>query len=203
MPSLEELIGILVVVDLSRDLVRPEAGESGDPADPFRDRRHSHRRGALLRFHEVIHLSDRKYRHRGYQDSGGYSSNSSSTPRTPRTTSRAAASAPRRSAARRTAGGFGPEVFKCNQAAARQPTFDETCVKCGADLHTCGNCRFFDTTTMWECRENIPARVSRKHARNECTFFQPKVVRDLTADKDRQPQTPDDARKAFDALFKK
>ncbi len=76
-------------------------------------------------------------------------------------------------------------------------------MKCGADLHTCGNCRFFDTTTTWECRANIPARVANKHARNECTFFQPKVVRDLAADKGRQPQTPDDARKAFDALFKK
>jgi hypothetical protein len=29
------------------------------------------------------------------------------------------------------------------------------------------------------------------------------VVRDLAHDKARQPQTPDDARKAFDALFKK
>ena len=58
-------------------------------------------------------------------------------------------------------------------------------MKCGADLHTCGNCRFFDTTTLWECRENIPARVSGKHARNECTFFSPKVVKDLAADKAR------------------
>jgi len=29
------------------------------------------------------------------------------------------------------------------------------------------------------------------------------VVKDLAAGKGRQPQTPDDARKAFDALFKK
>jgi len=83
------------------------------------------------------------------------------------------------------------------------PTADETCMNCGADLHTCGNCRFFDTTAPWECRENIPARVSGKHARNECAFFTPKVVKDLAADKTRAPQTPDDARKAFDALFKK
>ena len=33
------------------------------------------------------------------------------------------------------------------------------------------------------------------------TFFQPKVVRDLAADKGKQLQTPDDARKAFEALF--
>jgi hypothetical protein len=108
----------------------------------------------------------------------------------------------------RTAGGFGPEAFKCNQCShvrvgLEDPTFDEVCGKCGADLHTCGNCRFFDTTTLWECRENIPARIAGKQTRNECTFFQPKVVRDLAADKVRQPQTPDDARKAFEALFKK
>ena len=108
----------------------------------------------------------------------------------------------------RTAGGFGPEAFKCNKCGQLRHslgdlTHEELCLKCGADLHTCGNCRFFDTTTLWECRENIPVRVSPKHARNECAFFQPKIVKDLSADKGKQLQTPDDARKAFDALFKK
>jgi len=108
----------------------------------------------------------------------------------------------------RTAGGFGPEAFKCNRCGQlrvgiEDPTHDEACLKCGADLHTCGNCKFFDTTTLWECRENIPVRVSNKHARNECAMFHPKIVKDLEADKPRQPQTPDDARKAFEALFKK
>ena len=56
---------------------------------------------------------------------------------------------------------------------------------------------------MWECRENIPARVANKHAKNECTFFSPKIVRDLAADKAGKLQSPDDARKAFDALFNK
>jgi len=152
---------------------------------------------------------DRKYKHRGYQDGGGYGSHSSGggqRPQTPRSEPRPQRmeGAPRG----RTAGGFGPEAFKCNRCGQlrvglENPTADETCLKCGADLHTCGNCRCFDTTTMWECRENIPARVPNKHARNECTFFQPKIVKDLSADKPRQPQTPDEARKAFDALFKK
>ena len=41
-------------------------------------------------------------------------------------------------------------------------------------------CKNFDTSTRWECREEeIPARVSPKDARNECTFFAPKIVRDV------------------------
>jgi hypothetical protein len=82
-------------------------------------------------------------------------------------------------------------------------TTESLCMRCGADLHTCGNCRFFDTTTLWECRAEIPARVPNKHTKNECTFFAPKIVRDLAADKGGRPQSVDDARKAFDALFKK
>jgi len=152
-------------------------------------------------------LSDRKYKHKGYQDGGGYGSNSSSEsrPQSPRPEQRPQRleGAPRG----RTAGGFGPEVFKCNACGQQrigldEPTADETCVKCGADLHTCGNCRYFDTTTLWECRADIKTRVTGKHKRNECALFQPKVVRDLAAGKG-SIQTPDDARKAFDALFKK
>jgi len=154
-------------------------------------------------------LSDRKYRHQGYQDGGGYgnkSNNDSSRPQMPRPEPQRQRmeGAPRG----RTAGGFGPEAFKCNQCGQiRQNlgdlTHDEACSRCGADMHTCGNCRFFDTTTLWECRENIPARVSGKQVKNECTFFSPKIVRDLAADKAGKLQTPDDARKAFDALFNK
>jgi hypothetical protein len=157
-------------------------------------------------------LSDRKYKHKGYQDGGGYGSGSSgssggsSRPQMPRSEPRPGRleGAPRG----RTAGGFGPEAFKCNQCGQIRHslgdlTHEETCAKCNADLHTCGNCRAFDATTLWECRENIPARVTGKHVRNECAFFSPKIVRDLAADKGRSPQTPDDARKAFDALFNK
>ena len=155
-------------------------------------------------------MSDRKYKHRGYQDGGGYSYSGNGQqqqrPQGPRTDG----PKPRLEGAPRgrTAGGFGPEAFKCNRCGELRHslgdlTFEDACLKCGADLHTCGNCRFFDTTTLWECRENIPKRVSGKHAKNECTFFQPKIVKDLAADKGKMPQTPDDARKAFDALFKK
>jgi len=158
----------------------------------------------------VIFLSDRdrKYKHKGHQDGGSFRNQSSgssdqrpSGPREPQ--KQRLEGAPRG----RTAGGFGPEAFKCNQCGQiRQNlgdlTHDETCVRCAADLHTCGNCRFFDTTTSWECRAEIKARVVGKHSKNECALFSPKIVRDLAADKTKT-LSPDDARKAFDALFNK
>ena len=157
-----------------------------------------------------MNVSDRKYKHRGYQDGGGYGSSGGSTqrPQGPRPSFEPQRQRLEDAPRGRTAGGFGPDAFKCNKCSQIRHnlgplTSEETCIACGADLHTCGNCRFFDATTLWECRENIPARVVGKQVRNECTFFSPKIVRDLAADKGRQPQTPDDARKAFDALFKK
>jgi hypothetical protein len=150
---------------------------------------------------------DRKYKHRGYQDSGYGSQkpSSSSTPQTPREPMHQRMEGSPRG---RTAGGFGPAAFKCNQCGQLRHSFGDltsadNCDKCGADLHTCGNCRFFDTTTLWECRENIPVRVAGKHAKNECTFFTPKIVKDLAADKSGRLISPDDARTAFDALFNK
>jgi hypothetical protein len=160
-------------------------------------------------------LSDRKYKHNGYQDSGGYGSRSGSgsggsthRPEGPRPEfpKQRMEDAPRG----RTAGGFGPDAFKCNKCSQirhnlGELTQEDVCGGCGADLHTCGNCRFFDTTTLWECRENIPVRVVGKHVKNECASFTPKIVKDLAADKGTKShlQSPDDARKAFDALFKK
>jgi hypothetical protein len=152
---------------------------------------------------------DRKYKHRGYQDGGGYGSKSGgSTQRTPRTEYEPQRQRLEDAPRGRTAGGFGPDAFKCNKCSQirhslGELTQDDTCAACGADLHTCGNCRFFDSTTLWECRENIPVRVIGKQAKNQCTFFQPKIVKDLAADKGKQPMSEDTARKAFDALFKK
>jgi hypothetical protein len=151
---------------------------------------------------------DRKYKHRGYQDSGGFGSHSGGSQRTPQTPREFRPPRLEDAPRGRTAGGFGPDAFKCNKCSQirhnlGELTHEDVCNGCGADLHTCGNCRFFDTTTLWECRENIPARVVGKHAKNTCTFFTPKIVKDLAADKGQKLQTPDEARKAFDALFNK
>lgn len=152
-------------------------------------------------------MSDRKYRHRGYQDSGSSSGKSEGGSRPPMEPRKERLEGSPRG---RTAGGFGPQVFRCSGCGEAVRALgeieighDTACVKCEADLHTCSNCVYFDTTTLWECRSNPPERVTGKRVRNQCTLFQPKMVADLAADKGRGPESADDARKAFDALFKK
>jgi hypothetical protein len=117
----------------------------------------------------------------------------------------------------RSAGGPGPAVFKCMRCGEVQRVPEgvdpeAVCSKCSSDLHTCSNCKNFDTMVRWECREsmNIPARVAPKDVRNHCGLFTPKIIRDLSADKPSggggsgpRINSADDARKAFENLFKK
>jgi len=78
---------------------------------------------------------------------------------------------------------------------------ESVCRKCGASLHACSQCVHFDSSARWECVQKIPARIVSKKAGNTCEFFAPAKTFDLTGS--RAVATPDDARSAFDALFKK
>ncbi len=144
---------------------------------------------------------------------GGSSGGSAPRPEPPRTRIEGA---PRG----RSAGAPGPEVFKCSRCGQKQILTGELesdlACKCGADLHTCTNCKFFDTSTQWECKATIPARVAPKDKANQCGLFDPKIIRDLTADKGPGTngnggngghggniRSADDARRAFENLFKK
>jgi hypothetical protein len=85
------------------------------------------------------------------------------------------------------------------------------CPKCNQELHCCKQCVHFDTGARFECTQPITERITRKDARNECTFFEFRV----TVEKDTAPTAPspspattesirpNDARKAFEDLFKK
>ena len=96
------------------------------------------------------------------------------------------------------------------------PGFDPNgqCPKCRAELHCCKQCVHFDTAAQFECTQPIPERIPKKDARNECTYFEFR----MTVEKDTSPTSypnrapvaeapsptrPDDARKAFENLFKK
>jgi predicted RNA-binding Zn-ribbon protein involved in translation (DUF1610 family) len=103
-----------------------------------------------------------------------------------------------------------------NCGAVLQSGFDANgrCPRCGFELHSCKQCMYFDTSARFECTQPIPERVAKKDARNECTFYAFRT----TVEKDTAPTAtapvsapsgnghanrPNDARKAFDDLFKK
>jgi len=96
----------------------------------------------------------------------------------------------------------GIRCARCGKAitTAGEVAVDSTCEGCTADLHTCTNCSFFITSARWECSKPILARVSPKDSRNNCLMFSPSVFVERTFEANATPQ---DARRAFDALFKK
>ena len=145
---------------------------------------------------------DRKYRHRGYQDSGGEHPRG---PREPFDDSPAASpGAPRG----RSAGIEKELVIACKKCGGKLTRVEEigpadACPNCGTALHACVQCRHFDTAARWECGESarIPRRLAGKAAANDCPVFSPAVSFDMTGEKPRQGAS--EARSAFDDLFRK
>jgi len=76
---------------------------------------------------------------------------------------------------------------------------DARCLKCGADLHSCRQCTFFDPGAHFECRKPITARIANKQARNTCELFEPRTI----VERETSSSGPVDARQAFANLFKK
>ncbi len=157
---------------------------------------------------------DRKYRQRGYQDSGHGSAPYNSErlrqpgpklpldvtgPKLPRLVENVVAS----------------RCFNCGVTLAADIDFRGKCPKCHADLHCCKQCVNFDSSTRFQCVKPIPVRIPIKDQANTCQLFSPRV----TVARDAQPSgavgrshengatpTPrnaNDARAAFDSLFKK
>lgn len=135
---------------------------------------------------------ERKYRQRGYEDS-------------PRERERNRAQTRQEN--------FGPKtpqmpgkrlVSRCARCGKVLPAeFDPNgqCAHCGFKLHCCKQCSHFDTSARYECTQPIPARIAKKDAPNQCTFYSPRV----TLERQTSPDSfrGHDPRKAFEALFKK
>ena len=145
---------------------------------------------------------DRKYRPRGYMDSD------SERPRTPRGAPEEGAPSASPGAPRGRSAGLDKELAlsckKCGQKirGLEEIRAEDVCPKCGNDLHSCQQCKHFDTASRWECAKSaeIPARVANKTRRNECPLYSPTFAFDMTGAK---AASTDDARDAFEKLFKK
>lgn len=158
---------------------------------------------------------DRKYRQHGYMDSGksGHQNghggdqrhhHDPSAPRIPRMVETVTAS----------------RCWNCSATLAAGTGFPAACPKCAAALHCCKQCSYFDSSTRFQCLKPIPARIAHKDELNECDLFKPRVTvaRDGGAHANTPapapvpaphaaraavPKTAQEARAAFDNLFKK
>ena len=107
--------------------------------------------------------------------------------------------------------------FNCSTTLSPGVDFSSNCPKCNAALHCCKQCSHFEPSTRFQCLKPIPLRIPLKDKANECTLFAPRVTvaREGTANTPPPPvlhsgangppapRNADDARSAFDKLFKK
>ena len=104
--------------------------------------------------------------------------------------------------------------YSCSTVLPPSVDFKGNCPKCNAELHCCKQCSHFEPSTRFQCLKPIPARIPYKDKANECELFSPRVtvMRDGPAGGASVPapivqpaavRTPNDARAAFDSLFKK
>ena len=140
-------------------------------------------------------MSDRKYRQPGYMDRGEEKQKGSSE----------------RPAKKQDT--FGPRaiqmpgrrnVSRCSQCGTVLQVLTEPlgqCPKCGFELHSCKQCSYFDPSSRFECTQPIPERIPRKDVRNDCTFYSIRVM--VEKETSASSVRTDDARKAFENLFKK
>ena len=156
---------------------------------------------------------DRKYRQRGYMDS----ERDSGGPRRDR---------PKPSGPRPPLDITGPRLprllqnvvaarcFNCATALPPDVDWKGNCPKCNAALHCCKQCAHFEPSTRFQCLKPIPARIPVKDQANACELFKPRVTvaRDAAPASNHlqspaaqvpAPRSPNDARAAFDNLFKK
>jgi predicted RNA-binding Zn-ribbon protein involved in translation (DUF1610 family) len=140
-------------------------------------------------------MSDKKYRQHGYQDSDRESRAPSAPKPKPRDMT------------------FGPRPLNmpgartvsrcamCGTILMAMADASAKCPKCGLDLHSCKMCNHFDPGSRFECRQNIPLRISPKDTQNLCTFYSIKQA--VERETSSSPLSSNDARKAFENLFKK
>ena len=102
--------------------------------------------------------------------------------------------------------------FNCSTTLPADIDWRGKCPKCGAALHCCKQCAHFEPSTRFQCLKPIQVRIAVKDQANECELFKPRVTvaRDAapsngntTVASVATPRSPNDARAAFDNLFKK
>src|SRR5207247_1755383 len=164
--------------------------------------------------------SDRKYKQRGYMDTDRPDfkpeRNGDERPRQPGPRPPIDVTGPR--LPRLVQAVTASRCFNCTTQLPPGTNFSGNCPKCGAALHCCKQCAHFEPSTRFQCLKPIPVRIAVKDQANECELFKPRVTvaRDSThggasngvgggpaTPNIPAPRNANDARAAFDSLFKK
>lgn len=145
-------------------------------------------------------MSDRKYRHRGYQDG---SHREDPTRRAPTPGPRERPEGPRG----RGLGAPTTTVSRCRACGHQRPAGtliapEAVCEQCRADLHTCSNCAFFDSASLHQCRKPVEEPVLNKTRANRCPLFSAVKVQEFGGESSQRGGGAS-PRDAFDALFRK
>lgn len=74
---------------------------------------------------------------------------------------------------------------------------EETCPSCGAYLHSCLNCRFYDEYAHNHCREPDAEWVSDKEKSNFCGFFRFKESARLAPEIERKKKAKEELKRLF------
>lgn len=133
-------------------------------------------------------VEDRQYRQQGYKQYANKTPPKREEPYVPRP--------PAMSGSRGAA--------RCADCGTLLPALTDSlrqCPKCGGELQSCKQCAHFDPGHRFECTQPIPERIPDKRARNECSFFSLRVT--VEPNTSCGPTRPEDARRAFDNLFRR
>lgn len=155
----------------------------------------------ILRVFGEVYVA--KYRQPGYQDND----------RQPRKDAPRKAPPERKSGPPRWDHALGPRpvnlpgtraISRCAQCGTvlQGSSADGKCPKCGFELHSCKQCMYFDPGSRFECMQPVKERVAKKDVRNECTYYEMRVTREKETSTPAALK-PNDARAAFENLFKK
>ncbi len=136
-----------------------------------------------------------KYHQRGYQDQEHRESGARRAPK----------ASPHREGPRgRGLGAPTSSAFRCADCGARQDSQKvvqgDLCPTCAEPLHNCVNCRHFDSSARFECKQELKQRLSSKRKSNSCELFATKLIAERA--KETPPKESNAAKSAFDALFK-
>ena len=88
--------------------------------------------------------------------------------------------------------------FKCSNEVVFEVKMQrtDTCPHCGADLHCCKNCEYWDPGAHNQCTETFAEYVSDRERANHCTSFKFRVGEQEAVNKDATMSR-------LEALFKK